>query len=321
MSAPGTPRASVSLAARPTVAVWFDGGGVHGLGNVRRSHELVTRLGVAGFAVVERPLSASAAHLVGGASASWDPDATPTDLVVLDVPGDGGAWVQQAKADGALVLALDYAGGEAPDLIVSLQAVRAVPHGVPHHVGLAYAIIRSELRLARDGEPTGPVLVMLGGGASAADTVRVVRRVAQCASDVVLVQGPMSEDDAEVSANVPSSVHLVREPPDLAQWMARCAWAVTTGGTSLLELLHLGRPVFALPRTPEESTFVQSIAAQRALLGVGEPALRRPSAAECVDRGRVGEGLIDGRGCERIAALLWDLWRARSGTTTTVGPS
>jgi NAD(P)H-dependent FMN reductase len=111
------------------VAVWFDGGGATGLGNIVRSRELATRLEQQGFTVSARPLSPVAAELSEHAFVA-SPDAC--DAVVLDVPGNGSRWVAEAQAMGARCVALDYHGAVAPDLMISLQAVRPVPAGVEH---------------------------------------------------------------------------------------------------------------------------------------------------------------------------------------------
>ncbi|WP_396223011.1 ATP-grasp domain-containing protein [Gemmatimonas sp.] len=281
------------------VAVWFDGGGATGLGNIVRSRELATRLEQQGFTVSARPLSPVAAELSEHAFVA-SPDAC--DAVVLDVPGNGSRWVAEAQAMGARCVALDYHGAVAPDLMISLQAVRPVPAGVEHRVGLPYAIIRNALRSHPRVRRDGPVLVLLGGGASAEETIRVALLVSGLAPDVVLVQGALADDDPRVRAALPSHVTIVRQPSALAPLMARCAWAVTTGGTSVLELLSLGGAVFALPRTPEEAQFAAMLARADALLGVGLDALRRPEPEECRRLATVGPLLVDGFGCERIAA-------------------
>ena len=284
-----------------TVALWFDGGGVHGYGNVRRSLELAERLGRQGLAIRLCPLSSEAARLAG-LPAGGAPRGG--DVVLLDVPYVGDAWLDRARTGGARVLALDYAGATAPDLVVSLQAVRVLPPATRHVVGLEYAVIRSELTARASASlSSGPVLLMLGGGAAAGVTERIAQKISTLAGDVVLVQGPL----AETPAALPANVRIMHAPADLAGLMANCAWAVTTGGTSLLELLHLGRAVHALPRTPEEQSFAAMIAAQDGLLGVGEESLQTPTAAQRERCARMGPRLVDGRGCERIAELLKNL--------------
>jgi len=285
-------------------SLWFDGGGRHGFGNIRRSLELGRRLARLGLTVELRPLSAEAAKLAGC------PFGTPgarSEIVVLDVPYRGDAWLASARELGARVLALDYEGATAPDLVVSLQAVRPLPPGTRHRVGLDYAIIRSEFLEAIPASPQadGPALVMLGGGASAELTTRITRQVAALADTVVLVQGPLASPIG--AAMLPSSVRVVCEPDNLVALIAGCSWAVTTGGTALLEFVHLGRAVHALPRTPAEAAFAGLLAARSALLGIGEKGLKAPTPAQRDHCAQTGPRLIDGRGCERIAELIQSL--------------
>ena len=286
---------------KKTVSLWFDGGGRYGFGNVRRSLELGSRLCELGHDVSFCPLSEEAARL---AKTAKPLQAKRADIVVLDLPYAGDYWLQRAQADGARVLALDYEGEGEPELVVSLQAVRGLPPSARHLVGIEYAVVRSEFkRVKKAGDVSGPVLVLLGGGASAENSARIVRRVARLAKSVVLVQGPL----AETLADLPGNVRVVITPENLAELMASCAWAVTTGGTSLLEFLYLARPVYALPRTAEEAVFSATIAARGALLGVGEETLQTPTLESCIKCMTIGSALVDGAGCERIGNLITTL--------------
>jgi spore coat polysaccharide biosynthesis predicted glycosyltransferase SpsG len=284
-----------------TVSLWFDGGGCHGIGNICRSLELGRRLARFGYEVSFRPLSSDAANLAGLA---FGADVGKADVVVLDVPYFGDVWSKAANEGGARVLALDYEGAVAPDLVVSLQAVRALAPGTRHLVGLDYAIIRSEFLAptTKGSHGEGFVLVMLGGGAPAEQTERILRQVAAVASNVVLVQGPLA---AGIGLGaIPSCVRVVNQPENLAALMAGCSWAVTTGGASLMELVHLGRAVYVLPRTPAEATFVAIFAGHSVVFGIGEDSLDCPTAAQREHCAVVGPRLIDGRGCERLAELI-----------------
>ena len=284
-----------------TVSLWFDGGGRYGFGNVRRSLELGARLSKLGHDVSFCPLSGDAARL---AKTAEPPKSNRADVVVLDVPYAGDHWLQRAQAAGARVLALDYEGEGAPELVVSLQAVRGLPPSARHFVGIEYAVVRSEFRrVKKAGNVSGPVLVLLGGGASAEYSARIAQRVASLKKAVVLVQGPL----ANKVGDLPENVQVAVMPLNLAELMASCAWAVTTGGTSLLEFLYLGRPVYALPRTAEEAVFANTIAARGALLGVGEEALQMPGPESCKKCMAVGPALVDGAGCERIGNLITTL--------------
>ena len=285
------------------IALWFDGGGEHGIGNVLRSRELGARLTLRGHTVTLRPLSARAAALAGLPAEAADRTGA-AEVVVLDLPYDGDARVAEARQHGARVLALDHQGALAPDEIVSLQAVRPVPANVPHHIGGEYAIVRAEFLRLREAMPprTDELLVILGGGDGSGLAEQVVERLVDLQCTPTLVLGPAA---AEPSAALRrSGVSRAHAPADLAERMARCHWAVCTGGTTMLEFMCLGRAVHVVPRTAAEQVFADHFASQGALLGVGLDALCAPSRAgidRCEQR---GPALIDGRGCERIASRI-----------------
>lgn len=272
--------------------MWFDGGGEFGYGNIRRSVELGKVLAGRGHSVDFVPLSPRASALCPVPPATGG----VADAVVLDVPYCGDEAVRRARETGARVAALDFDGIEPPDLVVSLQAVRRVPAQSRFLCGVEYAIIRGEIRLLGTRHETGDeALVIVGGGDQDGLTTRIIERLPDL--PVCVVQGPAGAPLRFDRANV----RVVENPPDLPRLMARCAWAVSTGGTTMLELLSLGKAVHVVPRTEAETIFAGRFDSAGALLGIGLDRLRAPSpeaVAACELR---GPQLVDGRGCERIA--------------------
>lgn len=281
-----------------TIALWFDGGGPYGFGNVRRSTELGEALARRGHAVSFVPLSERAASLCP----KHHSNVSQADVIVLDVPYEGDAVVQQARAWQAKVVALDFDGTEAPDVVISLQAVRRVPAQSKILCGVEYAIIREEIHsLGTQHETTGEVLVIVGGGDQDGLTQRIVDRLPNIPTCVV--QGP-----AGAPLNLErDGLRIVTNPPDLPQLMTRCAWAVTTGGTTMLEMLCLGKAIHVVPRTEPEQIFAQRFADQAALLGLGLEPLRTPTMDQIAACQQRGPQLVDGKGCERIAIEIESL--------------
>ena len=277
------------------IAIWFDGGGAFGFGNICRSRELGDVLALRGHAVFFSPRSGLAGKLC---VATADHGVTP-DLVVLDIPYNGDAALKEARSYGAKVIALDYEGSLPPDLVISLQAVRPCPESTRALFGVEYAIIRREIRFVspREGQ-SDEILVVVGGG----DTGDLTRRIVERLPDVPLcvVQGPTGAPLSFEGKNP----RLVVNPPDLPELMSRCAWAVTTGGTTMIEMLFLGKAIHVVPRTGAEQVFARHFAAQGALLGLGLEALVEPGQEQIRACQRLGPQLVDGRGCERIAAEI-----------------
>jgi spore coat polysaccharide biosynthesis predicted glycosyltransferase SpsG len=280
------------------VAVWFDGGGRYGFGNVRRSASLAQALMKRGHEVALVALSPEAAALCPLPLS----ELCRVDAVLLDVPYAGDAHVSRAHELGMKVLALDYDGTVAPEISISLQSIRRVPAATRALSGVEYAIIREELRaLGTVHETSDAVLVVVGGGDFDGLTQRIVERLLDV--PLCIVQGP---------AGAPftlqrDGLRVVTNPPDLPQIMAQCAWAVTTGGTTMLEMLSLGKAIHVIPRTEAEQVFAQRFADQGALLGMGLDTLRPPDEIKRQQCQQRGPQLVDGRGCERIAAVLESL--------------
>ena len=278
------------------IAIWFDGGGAFGFGNIRRSRELGDALALRGHEVILTPRSGRAGQLC---VATGDQGVSP-DLIVLDLPYNGDAAVEKARGSGAKVVALDFEGTLPPDLVISLQAVRPCPQSSRALCGVKYAIVRREIRLAGLSEgQTDEILVVVGGGDTGDLTHRIVERLPK--TPVCVVQGPAG---TSMLACERKDLHVVFSPPDLPQRMARCTWAVTTAGTTLLELLYLGKAVHAVPRSGAELLFVRQFQERGALLGADLATLGTPSRERIKECERLGPQLVDGLGCERIIAEI-----------------
>lgn len=277
--------------------MWFDGGGPFGFGNVKRSQELGTFLAGIGHEVAFHPLSERAEALLTIPSIR-QPD---PEVIILDVPYAGDEVLANARRSGARVLALDYEGNLAPDLVVSLQSVRRLPDGCRAVSGVEYAIIREEIRsLGTHHSKTGDVLVIVGGGDVDGLSVRIAQALAGECPQLTVVQGPAGGE----LKGLPSHAEVVINPPDLPRRMATCSWAVTTGGTTMLEMLCLGKAVHVVPRTLPEEQFAQRFQQAGALLGMGLESLSVPDEkcmAACEKR---GPEIVDGQGCQRIASLI-----------------
>lgn len=290
----GSPGKITTMRGRQ-IDLWFDGGGRFGYGNIRRCVELGEFLKRRGHEVRFVPLSENASALcpaVGGPVVGGD-------LMVLDVPYEGDALVRRARASGAKVVALDFDGTEPPDLVISLQSVRRVPAQCRSLCGVEYAIIREEIRALGSGhESVGEGLVIVGGG----DQDGLTRRITERLPDVSLcvVQGPAGPALHLERENL----RVVADPPDLPGLMAGCAWAVTTGGTTMLEMLFLGKAIHVVPRTGAEQVFARHFAERGALLGLGLEGLVKPGQEQIRACQPLGPRLVDGRGCERIAAEI-----------------
>ena len=280
------------------IGIWFDGGGHFGCGNICRSEELAKELKRRGHEVSNVALSKEARQICSNPVS----DRGHADVVLLDVPYPGDQEVRRAHDLGAAVLALDYEGTVAPEAIVSLHDIRERPSAAKFYVGVEFAIIRSEIRAIKTAETTGEeVLVVLGGGASQELFSKIVRKLP--ATSLCLVQGP----NAKPLGIVRKNLRVLQNPPELPQLMGGCRWAVTSGGTTMLEMLYLGKATHVVPRTEEEKKFAHSFANKESLLGIGLQKLSEPRGEVKKSCERKGPALIDGHGAERIADIVEEL--------------
>ena len=274
-----------------TVALWFDGGGQYGFGNVRRSLGLGCFLRNQNLEVDYVPLSSEAAAL---AKIEMNPR-RKAGVIILDVPYLGDAWVREARRWSARILALDFEGNEAPDTVISLQPFRSFPASSKVECGVQFAIIRDEIRTSFFSRTKGDeILVILGGGDQGEFTTQIVEKLTGL--PVCLVQGPLART-LEISA---PKLRVLVDPPELPRLMASCRWAVTSGGTAMLELLHLEKAVHVVPRTEAEYAFAQRFLEKDAIVGIGIEKLQPPTLRQMASCGLLGRHLVDGKGCERI---------------------
>lgn len=277
-----------------------DGGGPLGLGNLRRSTTLALALKACGHRVRVETASPQAQALL---PAEAPADVGTADLILLDIPYAAHHLVAEARSQSLPIAALDYEGDAPPDLTISLWSRGTAPVGGREAAGLEYAIIRDDVASLAPARAGSGVLIVMGGGDADGLGERAARQLAEAGQQVTLIDGPL----AQPTMNLPPEVVRVRVPEDLARRMAACSWAVTSGGSCMLEMLCLGKPTHVLPRTHFERGFADLVAERGALLGLGLETLRPPVAAQAAVAAETGRRLIDGRGCSRIAALLEDL--------------
>lgn len=279
------------------IALWFDGGGDFGFGNICRSEEMARVLTARGHEVACVALSSLAKSLCSRPVVNR----SKADVVILDVPYSGDDQIRCAQKTGAKTVALDYKGVVPPDAVINLQR-QETPVGTRSYVGIDYAIIRADLRNAKGGHgDSNEIVVILGGGDSEGLADKIVHRLPEAL--LCIVQGP----NAKPPRIACKGIRVLHNPANLSQLMAGCPWAITSGGTTMLEMLFLGRATHVVPRTLAESTFAQAFMDQGALLGLGLETLQEPNAGQIQNCQRSGPKIIDGMGAERIAEIVESL--------------
>lgn len=188
-------------------------------------------------------------------------------------------------------------------------------------LGPRYALLRPEFsRRAARSEPERArrVLVTFGGSDPENATLRAIeglRLLADRGLEVKVVVGP-ANPRPEALARAAGPFEVLRDPPDMARLMTWAHVAVAGGGTSAYELACMGVPALLLAAAENQEEVAEGLARFGAAKSLGRAAEASPAriaaeAAElladrglCREMGEAGRALVDGRGAERVAALL-----------------
>lgn len=207
---------------------------------------------------------------------------------LCDEPGD-------AAGDAAIVFALL---GDADG-----RSVR----GVRLYAGLRYAILREEFGIPDTGIGHG-VLVTLGGSDPSQSTARVVDALlAGGVTDVRAIVGPSNGGSEPACPCVSGSMRDA---------MVSAALLITSGGMTLIEAGALGKPCIALAHNERERVRILRLVrygrwfmpggvaadvelGNRAAVSLCQQVRRLPP-----DVGKTGPLCVDGKGVERVAAIL-----------------
>ena len=92
-------------------------------------------------------------------------------------------------------------------------------------------------------------------------------------------------------------------PDNLAEIMHVSSWAISNGGSSMLELMALGLAIHVLPQTNAEKALAIKIFKEGGLLGVGFP-VTIPNTKAIVNVSNKAQNMIDGLGLKRILRLI-----------------
>ncbi|MFB7947233.1 hypothetical protein ACFC6L_20205 [Kitasatospora phosalacinea] len=243
-------------------------------------------------------------------------------------------------------LVIDQALGS-PDMSSVLPETTGGAGGErPHRLGgFEHALVRGAVLAARDGAGPGPgsgpgavphVLCFFGATdpyGAAPDAVAALLATGLPVRLTVVAAGPGVRGAVEALAVGPGQVVRVTPPVADLPGLAREADAVVTAaGSSVLDLLCLGRAVAVLVvaeaqwpvyRAVVDAGLVVGLGALESLRGAGGARVRAVAAlrelladgSARAGLGRRGAAAVDGAGCARVAGVLLGL--ARSGRERT----
>jgi spore coat polysaccharide biosynthesis predicted glycosyltransferase SpsG len=199
------------------------------------------------------------------------------------------------------VIALDYFGDDYLPLTISVFKHKSSNNAGTKLFGLKYAIIRSDVL---DFRPKGDfltkniknILIIMGSG----DLKNFGRSISIKLSknyNVTLIEGKKPRQSKIKKTR--NFRHLI-EPKNIAYEMFNCDFAYSNGGSTMLELLHLGKPVHVFPQTKAEESFSKYFLDINAILS-NKPSLIKMPKIEIINKIQINAfKTIDGFGKERI---------------------
>jgi UDP-2,4-diacetamido-2,4,6-trideoxy-beta-L-altropyranose hydrolase len=194
-------------------------------------------------------------------------------------------------------------------------------------LGPHYALLRREFRVWRSRLHTVPetarkILVSLGGSDPHNVTLKVIQALRQleiARLQIRIVAGPLNphlEELTETAAAFPGRLELLSHVSDMALLMAWADVAVTGGGSTCWELACVGVPALALVIAENQRPIAEELSAAGVVFNLGpHPEVSLERLASSIDgllyssfrRSRMsqrGRALVDGKGAERVAAVL-----------------
>jgi len=281
----------------PLIRIITDGGKNYGIGHLRRSSTLSKALQSRGHLVDLQALSQEGASLIPALEVK---NFRPS-LIIIDLPYAIDEF-PLTPLPSVPVLSLDQFGRFCATITISLRERDLELKG--HRLsGLQYAIIREDLIPYRNSNKGEGLLVMIGGGDINGQGWDIAVHFANLGEFVTLVHGPMSQSQTISHRNIIS----LKNPTNLPERMASCKWALTNAGTTMLEMLYLGKPVHILPQTPDELRFASFVSAHGVLMGIGEKSIYSPSPDQAQILQKKSQELIDGHGIMRIISEIENL--------------
>jgi len=214
--------------------------------------------------------------------------------VIIDIPYDGDFLLQKISYKSK-VIGLDYVGQSKLDLVINVFDFLRYK-GSNQISGLEYSIIREDITslINQNFLCNKSVLIMLGSYDINNFALNIIQLMDDKNIETVVIE-------YEKSININHfnyCTHFVN-PDNIAAIMQGCSWAVTNGGSSMLELMALGKAVHAIPQTEAESALANKIFKLGGLLGVGKP-IKIPNNKYISDIAYTAQKIIDGRGVKRI---------------------
>lgn len=297
---------------------------------------LAARIAAEGFALLPPPEGGRQDDPTSLAALLDQAGARPGDRLVLDGYGFTVDCHRAARRRGlTLLVADDFAHLPVYEADILLNpnpaaaglAYRLLPGTTPL-LGPAYALLRREFLERRPparvfAGPARQLLLTFGGsdprnlGLAALDALA---RLGDDAPDSILVAGPANPNLESLRARaalLPGSHRVLAASPDMPGLMAAADLVVSAAGSTCFELAYFGLPALLVEAAANQRPNFQALTAAGAFAGVDgnlpdftdtlartiDALARDPARRERMSR--KASRLVDGRGADRVAAVLF----------------
>ena len=273
--------------------------------------------------------------------APWQEDAQATALAVQQVTADWLIWdhygldarwvamVRAARA-GLRIMAIDDLDDRplGSDVLLDQTALDPAPRTHPALAelrGPCFATLRPEFAALRAAKPVGGpqdrqarrVLVTLGladGVGLVPDIAAVLAQMPGLKVDIVMGSGAQTLAQTQALSAVHGNLALHVDTPDMAKLMAQADLCIGAGGMTSWERCALGLGTLLVPIAPNQEGVAQALVRRGAVALLDLQAARDPvalkdailHALEAAPKlGRAASALCDGRGTDRVLAVLF----------------
>jgi len=324
-------------AAPPRVLLRLEGGHRWGLGHLMRGRVLASALAERGAAVTfattagteaEARLRAAGEAVLALPAGTLLPDRPDVDVVVVDMLAQGDALATWERGRARLVAVDDRTAHGVADAVINPIVELDAPSTPPLHRGPAYAILPPALcghigrhRVRPQSER---VLLAFGGSDDHGIAPRMIDllRALPGPLTVVVNRPPAARYGAALDRAIADHPLPIEERDPQGDFFAALCDAdlvLCAGGAMLFELAALGVPSAAVAGEPHERATIASLATLGTTVDLGPHEALGPHVAEAVESllgdtarraslSAAGRALVDGRGRERCATIIEDLW-------------
>jgi len=221
--------------------------------------------------------------------------------VIIDLPYNGDFLFKKIDNNNKII-GLDYHGEAELDLVINVFDYSRYK-GNNQINSLDYVIIRENVLnlINKDKARSESVLIMLG----AYDINHFADGVIKLLDDKK-IQTVIIEKEKSIDASVYKYCTHYENPENIAEIMHSSLWAISNGGSSMLELMALGMPIYVLPQTNAEKALAIKIFKEGGLLGVGAPVCI-PNIVTIKKVAKKAQKMIDGLGVKRLLTHIEEI--------------